>query len=177
MADTPMFRADHVGSLLRPERLLQARRGRDAGTVSDSELSAIEDEAIAAAVAGQQETGIDVITDGEFRRRDFRTGLVNAVEGMSMVTFDMPWRTATGVTKLASNNFLVTSRIKQRRRLAEGEAAYVRGLTSAPVKVTLIAPGFIVDVSWKDGVTDSSTPPVRNWARNWPPSPGPRSRR
>ena len=104
-------------------------------------------------MAGQQETGIGVITDGEFRRRDFRTGLVNAVEGMSMVTFDMPWREAcaAGVTKLASNNFLVTSRIKQRRRLAEGEAAYVRGLISAPVKVTLIAPGFIVDVSWKDG--------------------------
>ena len=43
-----------------------------------------------------------------------------------MVTFDMPWHTATGVTKLASNNFLVTGRIRQRRRLNEGEVAYLR---------------------------------------------------
>jgi 5-methyltetrahydropteroyltriglutamate--homocysteine methyltransferase len=153
MANSPRFRADHVGSLLRPEALLEARRRRYTGTIGAGELRALEDEAIAAAVAGQQEAGIDIITDGEFRRRDFRTGLVDAVEGMSMVTFDMPWHTSTGVTKLASNNFLVTGRIKQRRRLAEGEAAYLRGLTSAPVKVTLIAPGFIVDVSWKDGVS------------------------
>jgi 5-methyltetrahydropteroyltriglutamate--homocysteine methyltransferase len=122
--------------------------------MDDTELRAIEDEAIASAVARQQESGIDVVTDGEFRRRDFRTGLVDAVDGMSMVTFDMPWHTSSGVTKLASNNFLVTGRIKQRGRLAEGEAAYVRSLASKPVKVTLIAPGFIVDVSWKDGVSD-----------------------
>ena len=76
MAASPAFRADHVGSLLRPAALLGARRGRDAGTVKAGELRAIEDEAIAAAVAGQQEAGIDVVTDGEFRRGDFRTGLV-----------------------------------------------------------------------------------------------------
>ena len=69
MADSLPFRADHIGSLLRPEPLLEARRQRDAGTVGESELRAIEDEAIAAALAGQHESGIDVITDGAGRRR------------------------------------------------------------------------------------------------------------
>jgi 5-methyltetrahydropteroyltriglutamate--homocysteine methyltransferase len=153
MAHSPQFHADHVGSLLRPRALLEARQRRDAGTIGAGELRSIEDGAIAAAVAEQQGAGISVITDGEFRRRDFRTGFVDAVDGISMRTFDMPWHTSSGVAKLPSKQFVITGRLKQRKRLAEGEAAYLRSLTSAPVKVTLIAPGFLVDRFWKDGET------------------------
>jgi 5-methyltetrahydropteroyltriglutamate--homocysteine methyltransferase len=117
------FRADHVGSLLRPEPLLAARRRHEAGTITAGELRAAEDEAIAAAVKGQHDAGIDVVTDGEFRRRDFRTGFVAAVDGIEMRAFDMPWHTAEGVTKLRSNSFVVTGRLRQRERLAAGEAA------------------------------------------------------
>jgi 5-methyltetrahydropteroyltriglutamate--homocysteine methyltransferase len=154
MAEPPAFRADHVGSLLRPQALLEARRRADAGAIGAGELRSIEDEAIAVAVAQQQETGIGVVTDGEFRRRDFRTGFVDAVDGVSMRTFDMPWHTSSGVTKLPSKQFVITGRLKQRTRLAAGEAAYLRSLTSAPVKVTLIAPGFLADRFWQDGETD-----------------------
>jgi 5-methyltetrahydropteroyltriglutamate--homocysteine methyltransferase len=154
MTGSATFRADHVGSLLRPPALLGARQRRDAGQIGPDELRAIEDEAIAAVVAAQQETGISVLTDGEFRRRDFRTGFVEAVDGITMRTFDMPWHTSTGMTKLPSKSFTVTGRLNQRTRLAEGEAAYVKSLTPAPVKVTLIAPGFLVDRFWRDGETD-----------------------
>jgi 5-methyltetrahydropteroyltriglutamate--homocysteine methyltransferase len=153
------IRADHVGSLLRPPRLLEARRGHDAGSVKADELRALEDEAIADAVRREVESGIGVITDGEFRRRDFRTGFVQAVDGIEMRTFDMPWHTSAGVTKLASKQFVITGRLVQLGRLAGAEAAYLldlrrRGLTSGPVKVTLIAPGFLADRFWKDGETD-----------------------
>jgi 5-methyltetrahydropteroyltriglutamate--homocysteine methyltransferase len=154
MTSSPPFRADHVGSLLRPQALLEARRRHDAGTISAGELGAVEDQAIAAAVMGQEEAGIEVITDGEFRRRDFRTGFVEAVEGIEMRAFDMPWHATGGVTKLRSNAFVITGRLRQRSRLAAGEASYVRSLTAAPVKVTLIAPGFLVDRFWKEGETD-----------------------
>ncbi len=150
------FRADQVGSLLRPPFLLEARRRLDAGTIEPDELRSIEDNAIAAAVARQQEAGIDVITDGEFRRRDFRTGFVEAVDGLEMRSWDMPWHTGEGVTKLRSHTWVVTGRLRQRDRLAAGEAAYLRGLTSVPVKVTLIAPGFLADRFWQDGVTDQA---------------------
>jgi len=151
---TAEFRADHVGSLLRPESVLQARRRREAGTIEADELRVIENEAIREAVARQQDSGIDVLTDGEFRRRDFRTGFVDAVDGITMSTFDMPWHASEGVTRLPSKAFFVSGRLRQRGRLAGGEAAYLRSLTSAPAKVTLIAPGFLVDRFWKDGVTD-----------------------
>jgi 5-methyltetrahydropteroyltriglutamate--homocysteine methyltransferase len=148
------FRADHVGSLLRPPALLEARRRREDGSISADDLRAVEDEAIAAAVKGQQDAGLDVVTDGEFRRRDFRTGFVEAVDGLQMRSWDMPWHTSEGVTKLLSHTWVVTGRLRQRDRLAAGEAAYVRSLTAVPVKVTLIAPGFLADRFWQDGVTD-----------------------
>ena len=71
-----------------------------------------------------------------------------------MRTVDMPWHTSRGVTKVPSKQFAVTGRLRQHRRLAKGEAAYLQRLTSAPVKVTLIAPGSLVDRFWKDGETD-----------------------
>jgi 5-methyltetrahydropteroyltriglutamate--homocysteine methyltransferase len=148
------FRADHVGSLLRPPALLEARQRREDGSISAGDLRAVEDEAIAAAVKRQQDAGLDVVTDGEFRRRDFRTGFVEAVDGLQMRSWDMPWHTSEGVTRLRSHTWVVTGRLRQRDRLAAGEAAYVRGLTAVPVKVTLIAPGFLADRFWQDGVTD-----------------------
>jgi 5-methyltetrahydropteroyltriglutamate--homocysteine methyltransferase len=148
------FRADHVGSLLRPERLLEARRRHEAGQLDDARLRAVEDAAIGQAVARQLEAGIDVVTDGEFRRRDFRTGFVDAVDGFTMTTWDMPWRSGQGVTKVPSHTWVAAGRLRQRGRLAAGEAGHVLGLTDAPVKVTLIAPGFLEDRFWQDGVTD-----------------------
>jgi 5-methyltetrahydropteroyltriglutamate--homocysteine methyltransferase len=149
------FRADHVGSLLRPPGLLDARHRHEAGEISDEELRSAEDTAITTAVAMQEEAGIDVVTDGEFRRRDFRTGFVDAVDGFAMRTWDMPWRSGSGVTRVPSHTWVATARLAQRGRLAGSEAAHVLGLTTAPVKVTLIAPGFLEDRFWQDGVTDA----------------------
>jgi 5-methyltetrahydropteroyltriglutamate--homocysteine methyltransferase len=152
---TEKFRADQIGSLLRPEALLAARRGHDAGEVTDAGLRAAEDEAITTAVRRQEATGIDVLTDGEFRRRDFRSGFAQAVDGIEMSAWDMPWHSAEGTTRLRSIAFTATARLRQRERLAGGEVAFVSSLTAAPVKATLIAPGFLADRFWKDGVTSA----------------------
>lgn len=64
----PPFRADHIGSLKRPTKLLEKRKAFDDKTCTQEELTAVEDEAIAAIVQMQREAGIKAITDGEFRR-------------------------------------------------------------------------------------------------------------
>ena len=64
----PPFRADHVGSLLRPRGLLDARAQHAAGEIDDAELRGIEDEAIADVVRMQGDIGLSTATDGEFRR-------------------------------------------------------------------------------------------------------------
>ena len=72
MAQTPRarppFRADHVGSLLRPPALREARAKHAAGTLSDADLRATEDRFIAEAIAKQESIGLRAATDGEFRR-------------------------------------------------------------------------------------------------------------
>ena len=65
---SPPFRADHVGSLLRPQELLQAREDFAAGRISKDDLGLVEDEAIRTIVGMQEEVGLQSATDGEFRR-------------------------------------------------------------------------------------------------------------
>jgi 5-methyltetrahydropteroyltriglutamate--homocysteine methyltransferase len=86
----PPFRADHVGSLLRPPELLAAREDHAAGRIDADRLRAIEDEAIRDVVAMQKEVGLQSATDGEFRRTSwhmdfiYQLGGVEQVEGESL---------------------------------------------------------------------------------------------
>ena len=80
---TPPFRADHVGSLLRTPRLLQARDDKAAGRISAVELRVVEDEAIRDAVAMQADVGLQSATDGEFRRTSWHMDFIYALGGVS----------------------------------------------------------------------------------------------
>jgi 5-methyltetrahydropteroyltriglutamate--homocysteine methyltransferase len=85
-ASGPPFRADHVGSLLRPQRLLEARTRHAAGDIDDAELRAVEDEAIAEVVQTQADLGLRTATDGEFRRASWHMDFIYAINGISKVT-------------------------------------------------------------------------------------------
>ncbi|MGY1688322.1 5-methyltetrahydropteroyltriglutamate--homocysteine S-methyltransferase [Geodermatophilus sp. SYSU D00867] len=88
MTDTsgPPFRADHVGSLLRPASLLEARARHAAREINDAELRGIEDEAIADVVRLQGDVGLRTATDGEFRRASWHMDFIYAIDGISKVT-------------------------------------------------------------------------------------------
>ena len=79
---TPPFRADHVGSLLRPAALLKARGQHSAGEITDSELRAAEDEAILAAVGMQESIGLQSATDGEMRRASWHMDFISQLGGI-----------------------------------------------------------------------------------------------
>ena len=78
---TPPFRADHVGSLLRPPALHQARASYTAGAITADQLRQAEDDAIRAAVRMQEETGLQSATDGEFRRAAWHTDFITQLGG------------------------------------------------------------------------------------------------
>src|SRR3954470_20738248 len=82
----PPFRADHVGSLLRPKNLLDARSRFATGEIDADELRGIEDEAIADVVGLQADVGLRTATDGEFRRASWHMDFIYAIEGISKVT-------------------------------------------------------------------------------------------
>jgi 5-methyltetrahydropteroyltriglutamate--homocysteine methyltransferase len=86
---TPPFRADHVGSLLRPQRLLQAREDRTADRISADELKQIEDESIRDVVRMQEDVGLQSATDGEFRRASWHMDFIYELDGISKAEDDL----------------------------------------------------------------------------------------
>lgn len=81
------FRADHIGSLLRYEGLLEARASHDAGRIGDSQLKEIQDSAILDALEMQGQVGIDVFSDGEFRRSWFAAAFADSIEVITLVSY------------------------------------------------------------------------------------------
>jgi 5-methyltetrahydropteroyltriglutamate--homocysteine methyltransferase len=84
----PPFRADHVGSLLRPAAIHAARTRRERGEIGADELKAIEDHEIAAVIRKQQEAGLQGITDGEFRRAWWHLDFLAGFEGAELIDLD-----------------------------------------------------------------------------------------
>ncbi|ODO01940.1 hypothetical protein L198_02670 [Cryptococcus wingfieldii CBS 7118] len=82
---SPPFRAEHLGSLLRPATLLEARANQEAGKITAAELSQVEDEAVKATVDMQKELGFSPVTDGEYRRGVFWGSFFQELEGMTEV--------------------------------------------------------------------------------------------
>src|ERR1044071_2033251 len=82
--ETPPFRADHVGSLLRPPELLHARDERQQGTISAEALRAVEDRAIRDAATLQENIGLQGITDGEYRRTIWHADFLRQIEGVTV---------------------------------------------------------------------------------------------
>lgn len=86
---TPPFRADHVGSLLRPERLLAARADHAAGRIDDAELRGIEDDAVREVVAMQRDVGLRTATDGELRRASWHMDFIYQLDGAAKAPGDL----------------------------------------------------------------------------------------
>lgn len=147
-------RADQVGSLLRPDALLQARQAHDAARLSNDELQAVEDAAILDVLEMQRQVGVDVYTDGEYRRQSYMMGFFNAIEGF--VESEGPGLEWHGV---ARENYprisypIVGGKLSARRRLAEHEAAFLKAHSPGPFKITLVSP-LIGFSSYREGISD-----------------------
>lgn len=145
-----IIRADHVGSLLRPASLLELRRRHDAGAISDAALHEAEDTAIAQAITMQQDAGIDVLSDGEYRRSAWGNGVVDALSGLSPAPqlsdgAALPPRRWHGDhAELAEDtvprHYVATGRIGRNRPFALAEARYLKGRADRPFKITMPSP-------------------------------------
>src|SRR5580704_16478944 len=80
----PFFRADHVGSLLRPTEIFAARESLARREIDTERLRSIEDAAIRDVVAGQERVGLEVVTDGEFRRENWYADFIGALGGVEI---------------------------------------------------------------------------------------------
>lgn len=140
-----IIHTEHVGSLLRPQPLLEARHRFAAGLIDAARLRQAEDAAVREALRRQQEVGIDVVTDGEFRREEFRAGFAAAVSNLAEEEFDLPWRGAEGTVLVRSRRWRVVGPVRQSAPIAADEARFLARNTSLPYKITLPSPGFMAD--------------------------------
>jgi 5-methyltetrahydropteroyltriglutamate--homocysteine methyltransferase len=153
------IRTDVVGSMLRPAPLKQAYADRDAGKISPEALHRIEDDAIREAVRLQEQVGLDVVTDGEFRRLNFQDSFAASVTGFEARAVDLsfmeslsregkplqrwdPYHVADGAAILQRRP--VSQKLRLARNLPLEEYRFVSGVSGKPAKVSLVGPDRIV---------------------------------
>jgi 5-methyltetrahydropteroyltriglutamate--homocysteine methyltransferase len=137
--DRPPVRADHVGSLLRPVALRQAFRAFHAGEIDEAAFAAVQDAAICGAVKLQEQVGLRVVTDGEFRRGSYWSRFVERAEGLSVADARYHFHDERG-HELAFTAPFVTGKVGRRNPIALDEFRFLVQQTKALAKITLPAP-------------------------------------
>jgi 5-methyltetrahydropteroyltriglutamate--homocysteine methyltransferase len=147
------WRADHVGSLLRPAELIQARlKGVDADTIRD-----LENKHIRRVLDKERELGLGIFTDGEFRRQNFMSDFIEAVQGFD--TGDAVSRSWEGAAiPVSSVTGVVTEKFAQRRSITAYETSFLSIHSPGPFKITLPSATQFPAISFKWGVTDRVYP-------------------
>jgi 5-methyltetrahydropteroyltriglutamate--homocysteine methyltransferase len=140
----PPFRADHVGSFLRPKRLLEARERQRNGELSKEGLRAVEDDAIAEIVRFQEDVGLQSITDGEFRRTYFH---IDFLEQLGGVKTDLPMtiRKPDGTEELAPPVMRVVDKVRHVKDIQRADFEYLKAQVSPGLtpKVTIPSPTML----------------------------------
>jgi 5-methyltetrahydropteroyltriglutamate--homocysteine methyltransferase len=141
----PPFRADHVGSLLRPRALLRARDDRMAGHIGPAASRAIEDEAIRDAVKMQQDVGLQGITDGELRRGSWHMDFLYQVSGVTKTqdNLKVQFRNEQGVVEFTPAALRVTSRLKLDKCIFGDDFQFLKSITTATPKLTIPSPSMM----------------------------------
>jgi 5-methyltetrahydropteroyltriglutamate--homocysteine methyltransferase len=143
----PPFRADHVGSLLRPPELLQARAEHQAGRLSAEGLRGVEDEAIRDVVRMQQELGLEGVTDGEFRRGSWHMDFLYRIGGVAKTdrTLRIQFRNEAGPVEAALGAFRIDRRLTLDKTIFAEDFAYLKSAAAAGTvaKLTIPSPSML----------------------------------
>lgn len=144
-----VIRADQVGSLLRPQELLDQRRKFEAGAVSAEALKDAEDVAICDALELQRQAGIEVLSDGEFRRSAWGNGVMDSLSGLAPAEAGggqkaRRWRGAHAdvAEETVPKHFVATEKIGLKRNFASDEAQFLKENAGGPFKITIPSPSM-----------------------------------
>lgn len=154
------YKADHVGSLLRPKELLDARKDHHA---APSDLSVLEDRHILAVLKRQKDAGLEIFTDGELRRTGFMSDFFESVEGLdSEYELVRAWKGApTGVQAakgIGAPGGAVVSKLRQTKRLTGREVLFLRQHAPGDIKITLPTANQFPAIAYKKGVSEQAYP-------------------
>jgi 5-methyltetrahydropteroyltriglutamate--homocysteine methyltransferase len=143
---SPPYRADHVGSLLRPQRLMQARDDHKAGRIGDDELRAIEDESIRDVVTMQEEVGLQSATDGEFRRASWHMDFIYQLDGVSTApgNLKVEFRNEQGTIEFTPAALHIDGKLDVSETIFGDAFEYLKSITTrATPKLTIPSPSMV----------------------------------
>jgi 5-methyltetrahydropteroyltriglutamate--homocysteine methyltransferase len=140
----PPFRADHVGSFLRPQTLLDARDRRKKGEIAPAALRAVEDTAIRDVVRFQEDLGLQGITDGEFRRTYFHIDFLEQLEGIETKGgIAVQFHSAAGNVDFAPPVMHVTGKVRHVKPIQVDDFRFLQSVTERTPKVTIPSPTML----------------------------------
>jgi 5-methyltetrahydropteroyltriglutamate--homocysteine methyltransferase len=141
----PPFRADHVGSLLRPQELHDARARRQRGEISQQDLRAVEDRCVGEVAALQESIGLQGITDGEFRRTMWHVDFLTGFDGIAAVETDyaVMFKGDQGETGGTRSMMVVNDKVRRSRPVMVEHFAYLRSVTTRTPKFCIPSPTYL----------------------------------
>jgi len=145
VTERPPFRADHVGSLLRPRALLAARDDLAHGRITAVEMRAVEDKCIADVVHMQEDVGLRGITDGEFRRGSWHMDFMYQIGGVTRAhdSLKIHFQNAQGGTEFTPAALRVTGKLTLDHCIFGDDFAFLKSITTGTPKLTIPAPSLI----------------------------------
>jgi 5-methyltetrahydropteroyltriglutamate--homocysteine methyltransferase len=150
---------DHVGSLVRPERLLRAMHAQEQAAGPLKDISRLQDECIRDVAALQERVGLRLITDGEFRRRSWQRGFMDAVGGFTIKPGAYTFRNAAGVTN-PGPGFFANHKLVRRKGIATQEFSFLRAITKRTPKITLPSPTIFHFGLFKESASREAYPDI-----------------
>lgn len=139
---TPPFHAEHLGSLLRPKELTQAFRAHAAREIGDAEFSRIQEDAIRQVVALQETAGLQMVTDGEFRRASYWGHWVDAIDGLGTAPSLFNFHDGGG----GEQSFIAatcTGKLSKAKPISTGEFSFLNSVAKATPKITMPSPSTL----------------------------------
>jgi 5-methyltetrahydropteroyltriglutamate--homocysteine methyltransferase len=170
MSETQLFPVTVVGSWPRPAWLIQSLRKRQAGEISAAEFNTVADKAVLECLRAQEEAGVDILTDGEQRRDNFYSFVVEKLGGMKLMKVSelmdyMKDRAryeevlrALDVPAFAIKSPIVVEKLTEKDGLSLDEMSFVKKNTTRKIKIPLPGPYMLTRSSWFEGLSDKVYP-------------------
>lgn len=158
----PTNAVDHVGSLKRPPELIQAWRAWEAGTLPFEQLRQVQDQTIRDAIVMQEELGLPIVTDGEFRRGGWSRGFLSAVEGFEFRGSKLVFRNDEGFAT-QSPAPLATKPIRRTKPIVTDDFKFIHSVAHNRTKVTMPTPSHMHFGQFKEAVDPVIYPDVEKY--------------
>ena len=162
------FRANHVGSLLRPAELLQAREKYQKSEINAAQLRDVEDRCIRAAVKMQEDVGMQGITDGEFRRTLWHADFLSQIEGVKVVEGLLPdsarhFQNPDDDVQRSPTQFVVTGKLRHAHGIEVDNFKFLTSVTKQTAKQCIPSPSLVHFRTGRGGVDKIAYPDMKEF--------------